>query len=165
MAKDYSVEVCEQLEAGVRAANLYRPMRVSRYDAGTELTYDVSPTLCRTERGAKARVHLTVEKFVGGGFAGQVYRVRTTAIEGQIEGVEVGKIYGLKILIPPTGFSRLFRNLLYFVGFQAPFQQQVNPAAAQAPFPDTGPPGTHRSPRLPSQLPRRRPVSVFFPLD
>ncbi|MEJ2703565.1 MAG: hypothetical protein P8Z79_14095 [Sedimentisphaerales bacterium] len=132
MAKDYSVEVCEQLEASVRAANLHRPMRVSRYDAGTELTYDVSPALCRTERRAKVRVHLIVEKFVGGGFAGQVYRIKTTAMEGQIDGVEVGKTYGLKILIPPTGFSRVFRNLLYFIGFQAPFQQQVNPAAAQA---------------------------------
>jgi hypothetical protein len=128
MAKDYSVEVCGELEAGVRAANLYRPMRVSRYDAGTELSYDVNGV----GHGEKARVHLTVEKFVGGGFAGQVYRVKTTAIEGKIEGLEVGQIYGLKILIPPSGFSRTFRNLLYFIGFQAPFQQQVNPAAAQA---------------------------------
>ena len=128
MASDYSVEICRELEDSVRAANLYRPMRVSRYDAGTELTYDVSSV----GRTGTARVHLTVEKFVGGGFAGQVYRVKTTGIEGQIEGLEVGKIYGLKILIPPSGFSRLFRNLLYFIGFQAPFQQQVNPAAAQA---------------------------------
>ncbi|OHB73639.1 MAG: hypothetical protein A2Z25_02950 [Planctomycetes bacterium RBG_16_55_9] len=128
MSSDYSVEVCKELEAGVRAAKLYRPMRVSRYDAGTELIYDVS---CVGQKGT-ARVHLTVEKFVGGGFAGQVYRVKTTGIEGQIEGLEVGRIYGLKILIPPSGFSRLFRNLLYFIGFQAPFQQQVNPAAAKA---------------------------------
>jgi len=150
MASDYSVDVCRELEESVRAANLYRPMRVSRYDAGTELTYDVSPALCRigdclrvegvppSNRGqdardtGMARIHLTVEKFVGGGFAGQVYRVKTTGIEGHIEGLEVGKIYGLKILIPPSGFSRIFRNLLYFIGFQAPFQQQVNPAAAQA---------------------------------
>ena len=128
MASDYSVEVCRELEANVRAANLYRPMRVSRYDAGTELTYDVNSV----GRTGTARVHLMVEKFVGGGFAGQVYRVKTTGIEGHIEGLEVGRTYGLKILIPPSGFSRMFRNLLYFIGFQAPFQQQVNPAAAQA---------------------------------
>jgi len=128
MASDYSVEVCRELEANVRAANLYRPMRVSRYDAGTELTYDVNSV----GRTGTARVHLTVEKFVGGGFAGQVYRVKTMGIEGQIEGIEVGRTYGLKILIPPSGFSRMFRNLLYFIGFQAPFQQQVNPSAAQA---------------------------------
>lgn len=128
MASKYSVEVCRALKANIRAAHLYRPMRVTRYDAGTELTYDVN-SIGQT---GTARVHLTVEKFVGGGFAGQVYRVKTTQIEGEIEGLEVGKIYGLKILIPPSGFSRMFRNLLYFIGFQAPFQQQVNPAAAQA---------------------------------
>ncbi|MHC4633574.1 MAG: hypothetical protein ACYS9C_20195, partial [Planctomycetota bacterium] len=33
---------------------------------------------------------------------------------------------------PPSSFSRLFRNLLYWVGFQGPFQLQVNPAAARA---------------------------------
>ena len=51
MASDYSVEVCRELEANVRAVNLYRPMRVSRYDAGTELIYDVRPTLCRNGDG------------------------------------------------------------------------------------------------------------------
>ena len=35
-------------------------------------------------------------------------------------------------LIPPSGFSRLFRNLLYWIGFQGPFQLQVNPAASKA---------------------------------
>jgi hypothetical protein len=128
MSKEYSVEVCRQLEAGFHAAKLFRPMRISRYDAGTELTYDVSG-VGRTER---AKVHLLVEKFVGGGFAGQVYRVKVTGIEGTIDGLEVGKVYAIKILIPPSGFSRLFRNLLYWIGFQGPFQLQVNPAAARA---------------------------------
>jgi hypothetical protein len=128
MAKEYSVDVCRQLEAGFYAAKLHRPMRISRYDAGTELTYDVQGV----RRGEKAKVHLLVEKFIGGGFAGQVYRVKVTGIEGAIDGLEVGKVYAIKILIPPSGFSRLFRNLLYWIGFQGPFQQQVNPAAARA---------------------------------
>ena len=128
MSKEYSVEVCRQLEAGFHAAKLHRPMRISRYDAGTELTYDVSGI----DRDEKSKVHLLVEKFVGGGFAGQVYRVKITGIEGTIDGIEVGKVYAIKILIPPSGFSRLFRNLLYWVGFQGPFQLQVNPAAARA---------------------------------
>ena len=38
----------------------------------------------------------------------------------------------MKILIPPSSFSRLFRNALYLVGFQGPFQLQVNPEAARA---------------------------------
>jgi hypothetical protein len=128
MSKEYSVEVCRQLEAGFHAVKLFRPMRVSRYDAGTELTYDVHGL----SRGETARVHLLVEKFIGGGFAGQVYRVKITEIEGAIDGLEAGKVYAIKILIPPSGFSRFFRNLLYWIGFQGPFQQQVNPAAARA---------------------------------
>lgn len=128
MSKDYSIEVCRQLEAKFHAAKLHRPMRISRYDEGTELTYDVQGI----SHDETAKVHLLVEKFVGGGFAGQVYRVKVTGIEGTIDGLEVGKVYAIKILIPPTGFSRLFRNLLYWIGFQGPFQQQVNPAAARA---------------------------------
>ena len=128
MSEKYSVEVCRELEAGFHAANLHRPMRISHYDAGTELSYDV--TVFRDEEPAK--VSLIVEKFIGGGFAGQVYKVKITAIDGEIEGVEVGGIYAIKILIPPSAFSRIFRNLLYWIGFQGPFQLQVNPAAARA---------------------------------
>ena len=103
-------------------------MRISHYDAGTELTYDVSSV----EAADKAKVCLVVEKFVGGGFAGQVYRVKITGIEGDIEGLEVGQIRAIKILIPPSGFSLLFRNMVYWIGFQGPFQLQVNPTAARA---------------------------------
>jgi hypothetical protein len=35
-------------------------------------------------------------------------------------------------LIPPSGFSCFFRNTLYWIGFQGPFQLQVNPAAARS---------------------------------
>lgn len=128
MSKEYSVEVCRELEAGFHAAKLHRPMRISRYDAGTELTYDVSGV----GRAETAKVHLVVEKFVGGGFAGQVYRVQVTGIEGTINGLQIDKVYAIKILIPPSGFSRLFRNVLYWIGFQGPFQLQVNPTAARA---------------------------------
>ncbi|MGD2095511.1 MAG: hypothetical protein PVH77_10940 [Phycisphaerales bacterium] len=128
MAVEYSVEFCRELEADIRAEQLYRPMRISRFDAGTELTYEVSGF----GQAETARVHLVVEKFIGGGFAGQVYLVKLTAIEGAVEGLQEGQAYALKILIPPSGFSRLFRNLLYWVGFQGPFQLQVNPSAAVA---------------------------------
>ncbi len=128
MAVEYSVEVCRELEERFHRAQLHRPMRISRYDAGTELTYQVSSLA----GAGTARVHLVVEKFVGGGFAGQVYYVKIAGIEGAVEGLEEGRAYAMKILIPPSGFSRLFRNLLYRVGFQGPFQLQVNPAAAKA---------------------------------
>jgi hypothetical protein len=131
MTAQYSVEVCKQLEAKFTDARLHRPMRIARYDAGDKLVYDVTAVA----HSATAHVHLTIDDFVGGGFAGQVYRVKITDIEpgdGPIEGLEVGRIYAMKILIPPSFFSRLFRNLLYWIGFQGPFQLQVNPAAARS---------------------------------
>ncbi|HEC04377.1 MAG TPA: hypothetical protein ENI81_12655, partial [Phycisphaerales bacterium] len=68
MSEEYSVEICRELEGRFRAANLHRPMRISHYDAGTELTYDVTGFA----DAEPARVKLLVDKFVGGGFAGQV---------------------------------------------------------------------------------------------
>ena len=129
MAKDYSVETCRELQERFRRTGVCRPMRVGRYDPGTELTYQVQGL----DGGGTATVRLTVERFVGGGFAGQVYRVKVLGMEGaQIAGLEAGGCYAMKILVPPSGFSRVFRDVLYWVGFQGPFQLQVNPAAARA---------------------------------
>jgi hypothetical protein len=127
----YSVEVYKELEAEFRRAAVHRPMRFGRYEADTELAYDVTGMAGPN----KGRVQLVVDKFVGGGFAGQVYRVKVLDIEseaGSTWGLEAGGVYAMKIFIPPTGFSRLFRNALYRVGFQGPFQLQVNPSAVRA---------------------------------
>lgn len=129
MANEYSVEVCRELQDRFRRAGVYRPMRVRRYEPGTELVYQV--------RGFgdnnTVSVSLAVERFVGGGFAGQVYRVKIVRIDGgRIAGLEKGGACAMKILIPPSGLSCLFRDALYWVGFQGPFQLQVNPAAARA---------------------------------
>jgi len=129
MSKDYSVEVCQELQERFGHEGVSRPMRVGRYEPGTELTYHVRGF----EGNDTANVRLVVERFVGGGFAGQVYRMKILGIEGgQIAGLEAGGTCAMKILIPPSGFSRLFRDGLYWVGFQGPFQLQVNPAAARA---------------------------------
>ncbi len=129
MAAEYSVEVSKQLEEKFRRADVLRPMRVARYDDGTELSYSVR----QVGSEATAQVRLKIDRFVGGGFAGQVYRVNVLGIEGgPIDGIEVGGTYAIKILIPPSAFSCLFRNLLYWIGFQGPFQLQVNPSAARA---------------------------------
>ncbi|MGW8326176.1 MAG: hypothetical protein ACWGNI_10705, partial [Desulfobacterales bacterium] len=115
MTQEYSVEICKTLEAKFRDAKLHRPMRVQRYDEGTELVYDVK-AVAGTNEG---RVRVVVEKFIGGGFAGQVYRVKVLEIdaqEGSIGGIEVGGVYAMKILIPPSNFSCLFRNVIYRVG-------------------------------------------------
>ncbi len=106
-------------------------MRVRRYEAGQVLDYDVRGVW--PER--RARVRLEVERHVGGGYAGQVYRVRIADIdapEGPIAGLEPGRSYALKVLVPVSGFGRFIRNLLYGIGFQGPFAPQVNPDAARA---------------------------------
>ncbi len=129
MGNDYSVEVCRELQERFQREGVCRPMRIGRYEPGAELTYQVRGF----EGSGTARIRLAVERFVGGGFAGQVYRVKILDTEGgPIAGLNVGGTYAMKILIPPSDFARLFRDVLYWVGFQGPFQLQVNPAAARA---------------------------------
>jgi hypothetical protein len=125
---EYSVEVCKALEEKFCLSRLHRPMRVGRYDAGTELVYEATGI----SEASQGCVHLVVERFIGGGFAGQVYRVKVLDIEaehGPIGALQTGGVYAMKILIPPSNFARLFRNALYRIGFQGPFQLQVNPTA------------------------------------
>jgi hypothetical protein len=128
---EYSGGVVRELERRFRAVSLFRPLRVRRYEPMQTLEYDI--------RGVwpprPARVKLSVERHVGGGFAGQVYRVRLLGIEspeGPIEGLEAGRTCALKIMVPVSGFGRSVRNLLYGLGFQAQFAPQVNPDAARA---------------------------------
>ncbi len=131
MTTEYSVEITKKIEEKFHQAALYRPMRVDCYDVGTELVYEVTE-VAGTNKG---QVRLIIEKFVGGGFAGQVYQVKVLDIkpeDRQIKGLELGKIYAMKILIPPSNFSLIFRNALYWIGFQGPFQLQVNPTAARS---------------------------------
>lgn len=131
MTEDYSPDVCRQLARQFAEARLHRPMKIERYDPGEELEYELNPVdRPGLEIGGRAR--LRVESFVGGGFAGQVYRVRVLDLEGQTGGLVADRVYALKILLPPSGFSTLFRNALYAIGFQGPFQIQVNLAAARA---------------------------------
>jgi len=131
MAEEYSIEICKKLEKKFLDTGLHRPMRVERYDAGTELEYDVQEVGGKN----KGKIKLVIDKFVGGGFAGQVYRVKILDIDAghhSIGLLEKGGTYAMKILIPPSGFSLIFRNTLYWAGFQGPFQLQVNPHAARA---------------------------------
>jgi hypothetical protein len=127
----YSGDVVRELKERFRAEALFRPLCLRRYEPGEVLEYDI--------RGVwpsrPARVRISIERHVGGGFAGQVYRVRVLDIEspeGPIEGLEPGRTCALKILVPVSGFGRFIRNLLYGIGFQAPFAPQVNPDAARA---------------------------------
>ncbi|MHC4984125.1 MAG: hypothetical protein ACYTF6_13280, partial [Planctomycetota bacterium] len=128
MTAEYSVETCRRLRKLFHEAELHRPMRVERHQAGDELAYEVTGVI----PPAEAQVRLVIEKFVGGGFAGQVYRVRILEISEAIDGLCAGGTYAMKILIPPSRKARKFRDALYAIGFQAPFQLQVNPAALRA---------------------------------
>ncbi|MBE3129940.1 MAG: hypothetical protein IMZ54_04375, partial [Acidobacteria bacterium] len=127
----YSGGVVRELKRRFRAETLFRPLRLGRYEPDEVLEYDI--------RGVwpsrPAHVRLSVERHVGGGYAGQVYRVRVLEIEapeGPIEGLVPGRVCALKILVPVSGFGRFIRNLLFGIGFQGPFSPQVNPDAARA---------------------------------
>ena len=129
MSTDYCVRTIQQLTRRFADADLHRPMRVTRYEPGTELSCNATVV----ETGNKIRLRLLIEKFVGGGYAGQVYKVKVTQTESDaLPQLRVGGMYAMKILVPPSGFGRAFRNALYWFGFQGPFQQQVNPTAARA---------------------------------
>ena len=131
MAEEYSLEIHRELEKEFYKAELHRPMNLERYEQGSQLKYEITDVA----NGNKGTAKLQIEKFVGGGFAGQVYRVKVIDVQtenGPIDGIESGKILAMKILIPPSLFSKIFRNTVHWIGFQGPFQLQVNPAAARA---------------------------------
>jgi hypothetical protein len=131
MAREYSVAAVQKLKDLFRRQILHRPFRTARYDSGEVLEYEIKGVVPRR----RASVKLEVERYAGGGYAGQVYRVKLLACdshEGPIPGLEVGRPYALKILIPVSSFGRRIRNFIYFLGFQGPFSPQVNPASARA---------------------------------
>jgi hypothetical protein len=130
MKADYSPEVCRKLEAEVAAAGPLRLYRPAQYDPGKALDVDVTG-VCPARR---AHARMVVERFVGGGFAGQVYRVRIEQLDlldGAIEGLQTGRSYAVKILTPPSGFARFFRNAIYAIAYQGAFSAQVSYAAAR----------------------------------
>ncbi len=131
MKAEYSIQTCRELEKFFQNQKILRAFRVQRYDPGTELTYEIQGVI----PAGTARLKLEVEEFVGGGFAGQVYRVKVKEIKslkGQVEGISSGLSYAMKIFIPPSGFAKFFRNIIYAAGFQGPFSLQVNPDAVRA---------------------------------
>ena len=120
----------EQLERQFEACELVRPFRRSIYDPGDRLEYSITGVVPANT----GRIVAEVERLVGGGFAGQVYRVELLEIQadgGPISGLTVGQPYAVKILKPASAFARFFRGFLYFLAYQAPFSAQVNPASVR----------------------------------
>ncbi|MBN1335959.1 MAG: hypothetical protein JXB39_08370 [Deltaproteobacteria bacterium] len=112
----------------LKDAALERPWRPARHEEGDSL--DLAARGVHPD--VPARLGLHVQRFVGGGFAGQVYQVRLETLEGAIEGLAPGGVYALKILRPPSRFSVAFRDALYALAFQAPFSAEVHSAAIRA---------------------------------
>ena len=122
-----SLALRRKLEEEFEDLGLVRRFRRACYDPGDRLEYRVTGVVPAKE----GRITVEVERFAGGGFAGQVYRVKLLSLEGEIEGLEEGKHYAIKILKPPSGLARVFRNFLYFVAYQSHFGPQVNPDAVR----------------------------------
>ena len=105
MAVQYSVDICNKIKGQFEQLALSRPFRLDRYEPGDELSFHIEAVADKTS----ATINIKIEKFVGGGFAGQVYKVKLNTIDGHIDGLEAGKSYAIKILIPPSAFSKLFQ--------------------------------------------------------
>ncbi len=123
MADASCPETIRTLARSFTDQKVLRPMRTVRYEPGDVLEYEVRGIM----PSGRARARFEVEKYAGGGYAGQVYRVkllRLVAVEGRIGGLQPGVTYALKILVPASGFGRRIRNLFYGVAFQAPFSLQ-----------------------------------------
>jgi hypothetical protein len=130
--KTYSIDLCRALRERILGAGLHVPHRPTRYETGDVL--DLSFTTVWPEFEGSGRFR--IESFAGGGFAGQVYRCRLESVAcGGPPGVsrlDVNAIYAVKIMIPPTRFSRAFRNAIYWLAFQGAFSAQVNRGACRA---------------------------------
>jgi hypothetical protein len=131
-SKKYSGDLVRKLAREVETSKCECLPRPSRYEQGDTLRLPLQgvwPVGCMT-------AEFEIEKFIGGGFAGQVYRCKLVALEhehgAQIEGLEVGAIYGVKILIPPSRFAKRFRNVVYWLAFQGPFTAEVIESACRA---------------------------------
>jgi hypothetical protein len=129
---EYSLSLCQQLIDALRAIPLHVTWRPARYETGGTLDLALRTAWPETEGHGRFRI----DKFVGGGFAGQVYRCRLEAVtvtEGSPEhyGLRAGGIYAVKILVPPSRFAVGFRNAVYWLGFQGPFTAQTNAAACR----------------------------------
>ena len=131
MAEPYSVAIVRELEKRFRDQDVFRPYRTRRYEPGDILEYAIRGVLPY----GKAKARFEIEKFVGGGYAGQVYKVNLLEKkiqEGQLPGLDVGASYALKIFIPAKGLGFRIRNLFYRMGFQGPFSLQANQAAGRS---------------------------------
>ncbi len=129
---EYSKEVCDKLFKIANNPILKIGYRRTRYESGDKLNVEIESVF----PAVRGLAIFGVEKFIGGGFAGQVYRCRLEKLEisGEkyIKELELGKLYAIKINVPPSGFSLWFRNVIYWIAFQGPFGAQHNLGACRS---------------------------------
>jgi len=127
----YSLEICKRLQLIVDESKLIKHYSPSRYEIGDILNLN----LIGVCPDVTMRATFKIEKFVGGGFAGQVYRVKLIDLNSNnsndLLDLQIGEIYAIKILVPPSQFSVMFRNFIYWLAYQGPFSAQVHFAAAR----------------------------------
>lgn len=131
MVASYSQETLGRLKDLFYEQKLHRPLRIQGYEIGQRLAF----TMEGIDPAQKMEIELEVDRFVGGGYSGQVYKVKILHLESDNEmpeNLHAGGIYALKIFIPPGTVSRWIRNFIYALGFQGPFSLRVNPAAVRA---------------------------------
>ena len=122
------LQVRQRLEEKIADAGLLKPYRPRCHDPGEVLNLHATGVFPATE----ADLEFEILRRIGGGFAGQVYQVRLLSVEGEIDGLEAGQLYAVKILVPPSSFSLMFRDALYKLAYQGDFSAQVNPDAVRA---------------------------------
>ncbi len=127
-----STSLIASLTQRIRNLGLLLPYRKDRYEAGTVLELDLTTAWPET----KCKGRFRIEKFVGGGFAGQVYRCGYEGGDNleaaEAAGLYIDQKYAVKILVPPSRFAAGFRNFVYGIAFQAPFSAQVLQSACRS---------------------------------
>jgi len=131
MKSNNAIQIRKELIKLYEQCETARPFSVIYYDPGDILKFNLEGILTKN----KCSAEFIIEKFVGGGFAGQVYKAKLSKIDNQnnnIKGLVTGSVYAIKIIKPPSTFSLKFRNFLYLLGFQGTFSPQVNHSAIRA---------------------------------
>lgn len=127
----YSIDYCRDLLNVIREARLEVPSVPTRYEKGDIL--DLEFVTVWPEKAGRGTFR--IEKFVGGGFAGQVYRCRLVSIEmkdGSAPCLKKDAICAVKIMLPPEQGARSFRDFLFGIGYQSAFGAQVHESACRA---------------------------------
>jgi hypothetical protein len=124
-------EVIRRLLERIDAQQVLVPYCPDRYADGDTLEVPIAAVWPEADGHAR----FTLERFVGGGYAGQVYQATLRALDlppNAQSDLAVGGVYAVKILVPPTPGARRFRDLLYWLAFQGPFGPRAFADACRA---------------------------------